>query len=144
MMFSSNQVLEISGSLDQLEVAIEFAVTYSGQKECFTRRDRPAKCVYQVTDDGRYCIGWSFNRTEDGWTEYPFDYDAKIISQIVCQHINKAKKPFNEFDGYDGTSKVGFLLQEGTGGKTCEERSRVKNGFYCIVNIRPFWCYYAK
>lgn len=145
MMLSSNQVLEISGSMDQLEAAIEFAMTYSGEKECFTRRDSPAKCVYQVTDDGRYCIGWNPHaRTREGWIEYPFDYDAKIISQIVRQHIEKAEKPFNKFGGYDGISAVGFLLQEGPGGKTYDERSRIKENFYCIVNIRPFWCYYAK
>ena len=64
-MFSSNQVLEISGSLDQLETAIDFAMAYSGQKECFTRRDRPAKCVYQITEDGRYCIGWNYGGVMD-------------------------------------------------------------------------------
>lgn len=144
MMFSSNQVFEISGSLDQLEAAIDFAMAYSGEKGCFTRSEKPAKCVYQITADGRYCIGWNFGEVEGGWTEYPFDYDAKIIAQIVCQHIAKAEKPFNEFDGYDGSSKVGFLLQEGPGGKTQKERGCVKNAFFCIVNIRPFWCYYAK
>lgn len=144
MMFSSNQVLEISGSLDQLEAAIEFAMMYSGQKRYFTRKDNPAKCVYQVTDDGRYCIGWNFNGTKNGWTEYQFDYDVNIISRIVRQYIEKSEKPVNEFGDYDGISEVGFLLQEGPGGKTYDERSRVKENFYCIVNIRPFWCYYAK
>lgn len=143
-MFSSNQVLEISGSLDQLKAAIDFAIAYSGHKECFTRRDRPAKCVYQITDDGCYCIGWNYGEVEEGWTEYPFDYDAKIISQIVRQYIEKAEKPINEFEKYDGSTCVGFLLQEGPGGKTYEERNCVKNAFFCIVNIRPFWCYYDK
>lgn len=143
-MFSSNQVLEISGSLDQLETAIDFAMAYSGQKECFARRDRPAKCVYQITEDGRYCIGWNYGGVEDGWTEYPFDYDAKIISQIVRQYVEKAEKPVNEFGEYDGLTKVGFLLQAGQGGKTYDEWNCVKNAFYCIANIRPFWCYYAK
>ena len=144
MMFSSNQVFEISGSLNQLEAAIDFAMEYSGHKECFIRKEKPAKCVYQVTRDGRYCIGWNFGGVEEGWIEYPFDYDAKIIAQIASQHIQKAEKPFNEFDGYDGSSRVGFLLQEGPGGKTYKERDCVKNGFFCIVNIRPFWCFYAK
>lgn len=144
MMFSSNQVLEISGSLDQLQAAIEFAVAYSGYKESFTRRDKPAKCVYQITDDGRYCIGWNYGELEKGWTEYPFDYDAKIISEIVRQYINKAKKPFNEFDGYDGSTHIGFLLQEGPGRRDYDGWDAVKNHFYCIVSIRPFWCFYAK
>ncbi len=144
-MFSSNQVLQISGSLNQLEKAIVFAMEYSGRKEIFTRKENPGKCVYQITDDGRYCIGWSYHKeASEEWIEYPFDYDAKIISEIVSQYINKAEKPFNEFGGGDGSSKIGFLLREGPGGETYEERSRVKNNFYCIVNIRPFWCYYAK
>lgn len=146
MMFSSNQVFEISGSLEQLEVAIEFAMSYSGKKERFARRERPSKCVYQITADGRYCIGWALHEenTPDGWLEYPFDYDAKIISGIVRQYIEKAPTPFNEFDGYDGTSKIGFLLQAGPGGDSYEERDMVKENFYCIANIRPYWCYYAK
>lgn len=144
MMFSSNQVLEISGSLDQLQAAIEFAVEYSGHKNSFTRTDEPAKCVYQITDDGRYCIGWNYGKLEKGWTEYPFDYDAKIISEIVCQHIKKAKKPYDEYAGYDGSSHIGFLMQEGPGGKSFDEQEAVKNRFFCIVNIRPFWCFYAK
>lgn len=143
MMFSSNQILEISGSLDQLEAAIDFAVMYSGQKKCFTRRDRPAKCVYQITNDGRYCIGWNFGKAKDGWMEYPFDYDAKIISQIVRQYIEKADKPLNKFKGYDGSSSIGFLLQQGAG-KTDDEWYCVRDPYQCIVNIRPFWCYYAK
>jgi len=57
---------------------------------------------------------------------------------------NKAEKPFNEFGDGGGLSEIGFLLREGPGGETYEERSHVKNNFYCIVNIRPFWCYYAK
>ncbi len=141
-MFSSNQILEISGSLSQLEQAIDFAMEYSGEKECFTRKNKPAKCVYQITDDGRYCIGWSFGKTEAGWTEYPFDYDASIISKIIIQHIGKLDKPFNELDADDGTYKVGFVLQAGPGRGM--NGQKVKNDFYCIISIRPFFCYYAK
>ena len=145
MMFSSNQVLEISGDMRQLEAAVEFAMRYSGQNECFTRREKPAKCVYQVSDDGRYCIGWALRDEElpDGWSEYPFDYDPKIIGAVVQQWIEKEPRPFDENAGWDGSHHIGFLLQE-SGGSRWKEQEQIKNGWRCIITIRPFWCLYAK
>lgn len=145
MMFSSNQVLEISGDMRQLEAAIEFAMRYSDQNECFMRREKPAKCVYQISDDGRYCIGWALHDEvpPDGWSEYPFDYDPKIIGPVVRQWIEKAPRPFDENAELDGSHHIGFLLQE-SGGSRWAEQERIKNGWRCIITIRPFWCFYAK
>lgn len=145
MMFSSNQVFEISGDMKQLETAIEFSMRYSGQEPCFTRNDKPAKCVYQITDDNRYCIGWALHgeTPPDGWSEYPFDYDPKIISAIVCQWLEKVPKPIDEHEGFDGAHRIGFLLQE-SGGNRWKDLEGIKNGFHCIITLKPFWCFYAK
>lgn len=146
MMFSSNQVLEISGSMRQLEAAIEFAMMYSGRAECFTRHEKPSKCVYQITYDGRYCIGWSLHDRDappDGWSEYPFDYDPKIISAVVQQWLEKAPKPIDEHEGFDGSHRIGFLLRECSGNRW-KDWGGIKNGLHCIITLRPFWCFYAK
>lgn len=58
--FSSNQVLEISGSFGQLQVALEFALKMSGN----------SKCVYQITEDGRYRIGKVYDKPKEGWNEF--------------------------------------------------------------------------
>lgn len=145
MMFSSNQVLEISGDMCQLESAIEFSMKYSGEAECFSRHNKPSKCVYQTTDDGRYCIGWTLcdETPPDGWSEYPFSYDPKIISAIVRQWLENAPKPFDENAKWDGAHCIGFLLQE-SGGNRWKEQEAIKNGHRCIITLRPFWCFYAK
>lgn len=144
-MFSSNQVLKISGNMNQLEEAIDFVMKYSGEAECFTRSNKPAKCVYQTTDDGRYCIGWALGDEEilDGWHEYSFDYDPKIIAAIVKQWIEKSPKPIDENSGYDGSSHIGFMLQENYSSRWSEHK-HIKNVHRCIIVIEPFWCFYAK
>lgn len=139
MIFSSNQVLEVSGCLSQtieLKDALEFALKASGNLSCFTRTDRPAKCVYQITENGGYCVGWAFDGVKEGWNEYPFDFDLYIISQIIAKHLEKQEL---EHSGGDGSYDKGFIMSA-----SIENDDTVKNPFYCIVEFRPFTCYYAK
>ena len=110
MMFSSNQKLEVSGCLshkDELYTALEFALKISGNLSAFnnvTKAD--IRCVYQITNDGRYCIGKSYGKPEDGWNEFPFDFDLSIISQIIIKHLNKQHI---NYSGYDGGYEKGRL-----------------------------------
>ena len=142
-MFTSNQKLEVSGSLhhkDELYNALEFALKLSDNFECFTRTDKPSKCVFQITDDGRYCVGWSFDGTAKGWSEYPFDFDLSIISKIIEQHLMKQTIIYDE---WDGSYKKGFLM------KVIEESlsdddNGIKSPFYGIVEFSPFTCFYSK
>ena len=95
-MFSSNQVLEVSGDLGHrgdLKNALEFALKKSGDYESFTRSDRPSKCVFQITGCGDYCIGWGCHdeNPEDGWTEFQFDFDIDIVAAII-KNICKNRK----------------------------------------------------
>ncbi len=141
-MFSSNQILEVSGCLthtNELRNALEFALKASGNLPIFTRPDRPTKCVYQITDKGSFCIGWSpFDAVEvkKGWNEFHFDFDLDIISAIIIQHL---KKQDFEHSGGDGSYDKGFIMSA-----SIENDDAVKNPFYCIVEFRPFTCYYAK
>lgn len=72
MMFSSNQILEVSGCLshhNELEAALEFALKYSGEAKNMTQKeiDRGCKLLYQITKDGKYCIGWGFEDVNRSW-----------------------------------------------------------------------------
>lgn len=143
MMFSSNQILECSGSLDhekELYTVLEFALKLSGNLDSFTRPNKPSRCVYQITEDGRYCIGWAFEKVENGWTEFQFDFDLNIISMIIVNHL---KKQDIKEDIWDGSYRKGFLMKIIPESLSCEENG-IKNPFYGIVEFQPYTCFYSK
>jgi len=134
-MFSSNQILEISGEMSDLESTLAFVINMDGGSN--------KSISYQITEDGRYCIGWL---DKDGWIKYPFDYDPHIIAAIVCQHLNKnAEKAQNagEYDWADGSNSNGFLMKA-INGSCASEENGIKNPFYGIVSIEPYQNFYAK
>lgn len=142
-MFSSNQILEVSGDLSQgndLYNALEFALKVSGNINSFTRAENPSKCVYQITDDGRYCVGWLYKDIEDGWTEFQFDFDLGIISQIILNHLRNQEI---EKDIWDGGYHKGFIMKaipESMG----DEYDGIKKPFYGIVEFKPYTCFYSR
>lgn len=145
MMFSSNQIFQISGDLGikgDLQSSLEFALKKAGDYEHFTRRDNPSKCVYQIGADGAYYLGWNlYKETEKtGWTEFPFDFDVVIIASIIEQHLKKQTSiNINDSDlRGDGSTHKGFLLTD------VPYNSPIENSFYGIIKIVPFECYYAK
>lgn len=130
-MFASNQVLEVSGSFGQLKMALEFALNMSGN----------SKCAYQITEDGRYCIGKVYDKPKDGWTEFQFDFDSDIISRIITQFLTKQNLDYEE-EG-DGGYNKGFIMKvipESMG----DEYKGIKSPFYGIVEFKPFVCFYSK
>jgi hypothetical protein len=129
-MFSSEQIFEVSGDMDQLEMAIKFAIEMYE-----TGR---ASVVYQITKDGKYCLGWG---NQEGWNKFPFDFDAHIVSEIVKQHLNKQKYE-NLYAWSDGTSEKGFLMK--VIHTSAMNEDGIKNPFFGIVSIEPFMNYYAK
>ena len=144
-MFSSNQILEVSGSLshkDELKAALEFALKYSDQAKNMEQKeiDRGCKLLYQVTKDGKYCIGWGFERIPEGWNEYPFRFETDIVSRIICQHLESFPK---KEGGYDGSYQKGFVMKciEET---MSSEKDGIKNPFYGIVYFEPYTCFYSK
>ena len=143
-MFSSNQILEISGCLahkDDLYKALEFALKYNDHLNSFTHPTKTdSKCVYQITEDGRYCLGWAWGEPKEGWLKYPFDFDLSIISQIIAQHLGKQDI---HYDMWDGSYEKGFLMkaiEESMG----SEVNGIKNPFYGIVEFSPYTCFYSK
>ena len=145
MMFSSNQVLEVSGCLshsDELEDALKFALKYSGQDKHMSQEeiDRGCKFVYQITEDGRYCIGWGFEDVPKGWTEYPFKFDVAIVSQIIRKHLEDS--PIKR-EIWSGAYEKGFIMKCIDECLSCENDG-IKSPFYGIVYFKPYTCFYSK
>lgn len=147
MMFSSNQILQISGCIDhrnELKHALEFALNASGWMTPMTRAEKPCKCVYQITEDGRYCIGWGGGEHK-GWNEFPFDFDVDIMSQIIAKHLSKQKPVYmdNCLDGWDGSYHAGFLMKI-IEDSFADEDNGIKKPSHGIVSFEPYTCFYAK
>ena len=129
-MFSSDQVFEVSGDMSQLEETIRFAIDMYGNRK---------KISYQITEDGKYCLGW---HDEEGWKEYPFDFDPHIVAEIVKQHLEKQDCE-DQYENWDGCTEMGFLMKVIP--QTCADTENgIKHPFYGIVSIEPFMNFYAK
>lgn len=134
-MFSSNQVCEISGDFNQLEIAIRFALNMYGFP------NSPNDVSYQITEDGKYCLGW-FCDEDKGWRRYDFDFDAHIVSEIIIQHLKKQNIE-DPYEYADGSSYKGFLMKA-IPSTFSDEFEGIKAPFYGIVSIEPYINYCAK
>lgn len=134
-MFSSNQILQVSGSLEhpgELKNALHFALVSSG----YTK----SKIVYQITEDGRYCIGWVYDDIPEGWSEYPFEFSEDIVALIITQFLEKQDI---EYDEWEGSYDKGFLMEaieECLG----SEDDGINEPFYGIVTFEPYTVFYSK
>ena len=144
-MFSTNQILEVSGNLSEksseLENALRFAIVQSGHDFILREPedDRDRKLLYQITEDGKYCIGWGIGKPKKGWLEYPFDFDIEIVGKIIRQHL--VKFPM-EVGSNDGIFENGFIMKCIKGGLS-DEYEGIKSPFYGIVYFKPYTCFYA-
>lgn len=137
-MFSSNQVLEISGSLSNLESALNFVIDYSGYRSSFM--------CYQITEDGKFCIGWGNSDKKQpygNWKKFEFDYDSLIVSRIIIQFLEKQEYNKNVYDCLDGSTDSGFLMKA-IPETFSEEENGIKDPFYGIVSFEPFVNYCSK
>ena len=130
-MFSSEQIFEVSGTMDQLEDAIKFAINMHGIGR--------SGISYQITKNGKYCLGWG---DAEGWKKYPFDFDAHIVSEIAKQFLEKQDCE-DPYDDYDGSTEKGFLMKV-IPTVFSDEENGVRNPFYGIVSIEPYMNFYAK
>ena len=131
-MFSSEQIFEVSGDMDQLEMTIKFAIDMEGSARNGIR--------YQITEDGKYCLGWGDDK--DGWNKYPFDFDVHIVAEIIKQHLNKQDCE-DPYTWRDGSSSKGFLMKA-IPELASDEYNGIKSPFYGIVSIEPYMNYYGK
>lgn len=135
-MFSSNQRLEISGTHDQLEDALNFALSFSGYAH--------SKLVFQITENGKYCIGWSSSDiVERGWEEFQFDPDTNIIAKIIVQFLTKQGRAESPYEYLDGCTSYGFLMKI-IPESFSDEYKGIKNPFFGIVSFETFTNFYSK
>lgn len=135
-MFSSNQEFKISGSFDQLQLALDFAIKFDGE--------HAKHLVFQTTEDGKYCIGWKPDRgPEKGWENFQFDYDSEIVAKIIVQFLSKQKYEESPYDYFDGGTDRGFLMKA-IPETFSDERDGIKKPFYGIVSFEKFVNFYSK
>lgn len=135
-MFSSNQVFEISGEMLKLEMALDFAIKYEDSKREIL--------VYQITEDGKYCIGWKpENKLPTGWNDFQFDFDTEIVSKIIVQHLLKQTPTNTEYEYFDGGVNKGFIMRN-IPDLFGDEYKGIKSPFYGIVSFEVFENFYAK
>lgn len=130
-MFSSEQIFEVSGTMEQLEMTIKFAIDMYGIGN--------GRITYQITEDGKYCLGWG---DENGWNKFPFDFDSHIVAKIVEQHLTKQKCD-DPYAWADGSTNKGFLMKA-IFQSFSDEEDGIKNPFFGIVSIEPYMNFYAK
>ena len=133
-MFSSEQIFEVSGDMEQLESAIKFA--------CEMYEIDGRGVTYQITKDGKYCLGKGYAKSENGWIQFPFDFNVHIIAEIIKQFLSKQECE-NPYDWYDGDSEKGFLMKA-IPSVFSDEEDGVLSPFYGIVSIEPYMNFYAK
>lgn len=143
-MFSSNQVLLLSGPLDgpDLEQALAFALEFSDQLAGFGTESAKSCPVYQITADGKFCIGWRLkSRTLPHWADFPVPYTAKQIAGRIRDHL----RPMYSGPQYTscGVWKSGFLMSVISESMASESQG-VKNPFYGIVSFEVFPVFYSK
>lgn len=142
-MFSSNQILEISGGLNnekELANAIDFAIRLDGGMQPFQA------LLMQETLTGALCIGKSYTNVDGeanefpaGWAALPFHYDLTILALILKQKLDLQKV----YEGsHDGSYSKGFLLKAVNDDDFTN--SDIQNPEYAIFCVWPYTNFFAK
>ena len=131
-MFSSNQKLLISGSLDLFDIreALFFGITKAARSNNY--------CFQISTDDKQFCIGAKYgDELPKGWNDFSFDFDIDIVARVIKQHLEKQEI---QYENQDGSYEKGFLM------KNIESnyKEKIKNSFYGIVSFEPYTNFYSK
>ena len=134
---SSNQILEISGSFDQLRLALDFAINYS--------RENEKNLCFQITDDGKFCIGWGDKDGNPfkGWEKFQFGYDSEIVAKIIVKHLEMQKYERSPYEDFDGGTDEGFLMKV-IPETFSDDYKGIKNPFYGIISFQIFTNFYSK
>lgn len=74
-----DQHLSINGSIEDLPEILDFAVRYTGE------HNNPRPFAFRI-EHGAYLIA-ADTEPEDGFTEFPFQYDPNILGKIVGQWL---------------------------------------------------------
>lgn len=131
-MYSTNQILQISGNLkhsEELSQALQYVLEKCGS----------VVGCYQITDDGKYVLGWGHYEPE-AWTAYPTPPSIVELDRLIRNHLESQIVVEGEWDGdyYEGflIKAVDRHIGMGSDG--------VKEPAYGIISIEPFTCFYSK
>ena len=136
-MFSSNQVLSVSGELDiqYIKHCLSFAFQLAG----YDYHSHKSTCTWQITDDGRYCIGWASVHIPKGWNAYEFEFDIDKVSEIILNHM----RVVDPYKANNCAACSGFVMDV-----IPETLAETENGiikpFYGVVSFKPYLCEYSK
>ena len=136
-MFSSNQVLSVSGELDIKY--IKHCLVFALQLANYDYHSPKSTCTWQITDDGRYCIGWASGQIPKGWNAYDFEFDIDKISEIILKHM-KSVDPYRADNCAACSGFVMDIIPE----TLAEEYNGIVKPFYGLVSFRPYLCEYSK
>lgn len=136
-MFSSNQVLSVSGELDikYIKHCLSFALQLAG----YDYNSSTSICTCQTTEDGRYCIGWASGSIPNGWNSYDFGFDINQISEIIYNHM----KTIDPYKANNCAACSGFVMDV-IPETLAEQENGIVKPFYGIICFRPYLCQYSK
>lgn len=137
MMFSSNQILSVSGELDikYLKHCLSFALELGN----YDYQSTNSTCTWQITKDGQYCIGWASVQIPAGWNTYEFDFDIDKIAAIILKHM----KSIDPYQADNCAACSGFIMNI-IPETLAEECDGVVKPFYGLVSFKPYLCEYSK
>lgn len=149
-MLSSNQILKISGTMDQLENVLDFVLKYSDELTYLTRKENPYELAYQITTNGLYCIAVvNPKRMPSGWNLYTclsdagVRYDSKIVARIIQKWIEQQPGPKSTYASCDGGHEIGFLCMASNDMRD-SMTPEIENADYAMLAFKPFLNWYAK
>lgn len=129
-MFTSNQVLKVSGTFYQLKLAVSFVMEMSGNR---------SNMAYQKKD-GMFILGGIHGRDTKGWTAYNTNTSASRIGEDIKAFLESIDRnlPLRQ-DRLEYWQK-GFLMtvvdEDGSNIPAIENRG------FALVKFEPFNCYY--
>ena len=131
-MFSSNQILQISGTFEQLKECIEFALKMYGL--------HTNDLTFQLTKNGKFCIGWL---DKEPWQRFQFGFSIDIAVESIKKFLQEQPRQESLYDYDDGGTDDGFLM------KVIPEtfsdiHEGIKQPFYGIVSFESYTNYYSK
>lgn len=137
MMFSSNQILSVSGELDiqYIKHCLSFALELAN----YDYHSPQSTCTWQIAEDGRYCIGWASGNIPNGWNTYDFGFNIDKISEIVLEHM----RSIDPYKANNCAACSGFVMDI-----IPETLSEKENGiikpFYGLVSFKSYLCEFSK
>ena len=137
MMFSSNQVLSVSGELDikYIKHCLSFVLQLAG----YDYNNSTSICTWQITEDGRYCIGWASGSIPNGWNAYDFAFDIDKISEIIYNHMSTVD-PYKANNCATCSGFVMNIIPE----TLAEQENGIVKPFYGLISFMPYLCVYSK